>query len=156
MRLLICAAVVMSAAACDEIGPSDVKEFDRAAFTQARARWQSARIASYTVESRHACFCPAYLNFWTRLTVRDGTIAEVDPVEPLPSGISSQRLGWFSVPQLFDYIESAASSDDRLRTKITVSYDATLGYPKDVSIKCRETVADCDVDFFLRTLARTP
>ena len=153
-RVVCCVIVVMCAAACDETGPSALKDFDRAAFTQARARWQSAGIANYTIESRHSCFCPAYLNFWTRLTVRGGNIVEVDPVDPLPSGISSQRLGWWTVPQLFDFIESAA--DDDMRTQIAVSYDATLGYPKDVSMKCKPNIADCDAGFFQRSLTRIP
>ena len=157
MRGLCCAAVVICIAACsDGVGPSDLKEFDRAAFLQARARWESTGITSYTVESRQVCFCPPDLHVWTRLTVRGNSVVAADPVEPLPSGISSQPGRWRTVPELFAFIESAASSQNNMTTKITVSYDTTLGFPREVSIKCRETIADCDGEFFMRSLTHTP
>ena len=157
MRVLHCAAVVICAAACSaDIGPSGPKQFDRAAFVEARAKWQSAAIASYTVESRHHCFCPPHLNFWTRLTVRNGNVVEADPVGPLPSGISSELLGWRTVPELFEALESLATSSDGMTSTIGVIYDAALGYPREISIRCGPNFADCDRDFHLRSLARTP
>ncbi len=156
MRRLCFAVVVLSVACSGGMGPSDVKEFDRAAFLQARARWESTGITSYTVESRQMCFCPPHLHFWTRLTVRGNSVVAADPVEPLPSGISSQPGGWRPVPELFALIESAASSQNNMTTKVTVSYDTTLGFPREVSIKCRETIADCDGEFFMRSLTRIP
>jgi Family of unknown function (DUF6174) len=156
MRGLCFAVVVLWTAACsDSVGPSDVKEFDRVAFLEARARWQSAGITNYTVESRQACFCPPHLHSWTRLTVRANSIAAADPVEPLPSGITSQLAGWRTVPELFAFIESVASSSNHMATKIAVTYDVPLGFPRDVSIECRPNIADCDADFSMRSLTLT-
>ena len=156
MRGLGFAILVICCAACDDgVGPSDVKEFDRVAFLQARARWQSAGITNYTVESRYACFCPPHLNFWTRLTVRGNNVVSADPVEPLPSNIPSPPAGWRTVPELFALIESVASSSNDMATKIAVNYDVTLGFPRDISIDCRPTIADCDADYSLRSLTQT-
>ena len=58
--------------------------------------------------------------------------------------------------EIFEWIESAASSSDETASKVTVTYDETLGYPRDITIRCVPTVADCDRDFHLQALARTP
>lgn len=156
MRFVCLTAVAVLAAACDGIGPSGVKDFDRNAFNEARARWQAAGISNYTIESRNLCFCPAHLNFWTRLTVRGNNVVAADPVDPLPPNIPSQNLGWQTVAQLFEAIESAASDDSRTVTKVSVSYDPNLGFPRDVSISCGPNIADCDRSHFLRSLTRLP
>ena len=155
MRAACLALLVISAVACGGVGPSDVNAFDEAAFAAARARWQSAGVTNYTVESRNSCFCPPHLNFWTRLTVRGDSIVSAEPVDPLPSNMPSHTIGWRTVPQLFDAIESAASDGDTTR-KVSVSYDPVLGFPRDVSIECGPNIADCDRGHFLRSLTRIP
>jgi hypothetical protein len=156
MRVACLAVVVVLTAACDEgIGPSDVDKFDRSAFVDARARRQTAGITNYTIESRNLCFCPPHLNFWARLTVRDNNIVSAEPVEPLPSNIQFHIAGWQTVPQLFDTIESAAS-EGNLTSKVSVSYDPALGFPREVSIECGPTIVDCDRGHFLRSLTRLP
>jgi len=157
MRILSIAGAIVWIAGCSAgLHPTGTKEFDRAAFRQARAKWENAGITSYAVESRYVCFCPAHLNFWTRLTVRRDKVVAADPVAPLPPEISSDLRGWRTVPEIFEWIESAASSSDDTVSKVTVTYDETLGYPRDITIRCVPTVADCDRDFHLQALARTP
>ncbi len=157
MRILFIAGAIVWIAGCSAgLHPTGTKEFDRAAFRQARAKWENAGITSYTFESRYMCFCPAHLNVWTRLTVRRDKVVAADPVAPLPPGISSDLLGWRTVPEIFEWIESAASSSDDMVSKVTVTYDEALGYPRDITIRCVPTVADCDRDFHLQSLARTP
>ncbi len=154
--LLIVAALVLIAGCSAGLHPTGTKEFDRAAFRQARAKWDNAGITSYAVESRYMCFCPAHLNVWTRLTVRRDRVVAADPVAPLPPGISPDLLGWRTVPEIFEWIESAASSSDDMVSKVTVTYDEALGYPRDITIRCVSTVADCDRDFHLQSLSRLP
>ena len=75
-RLTVALLLAIAAAGCDETtGPSDPRQFDRRAFVDARSRWRAAGLSDYTAEIRHSCFCPAHLNFWTRVTVRNDKVA---------------------------------------------------------------------------------
>jgi hypothetical protein len=102
------------------------------------------------------CFCPAHLTVLTRLTVRRDDVVSADPVAPLPSGISSDIRGWRTVDEMFDAIESAAASSDDMVSKVAVTYDAALGYPSEILIRCVSTVADCDRDLHMQSLTRIP
>ena len=154
MRRVLLATVMVLAAACSGgTGPSSSKQFDERAFRDARTRWRAANITDYTVESRHSCFCPPHLVFWTRLTVSDSKIVAAEPLAPLPAG-SPQLLGWRTVSEIFEAIESAAGDQDDMVIRITADYDPVLGYPHEVSIECRDTIADCGRSLYLRALTR--
>src|SRR6185503_15246452 len=77
----------------------------RSQLGRAQARWESAGIATYTVESRIRCFCPGHMAVWTRLSIRDNQVVDTQPLEPLPPGSFATPLGWRTVTDLFDQIE---------------------------------------------------
>jgi uncharacterized protein DUF6174 len=129
------------------LSPSKRSELERA-----KARWEAARIADYTVESRIRCFCPGHLVVWTRLTIRDNRVVDAQPLEPLPPGSFATVFGWQTVSGLFDRIES--SSQSSYVKDIAVQYDPMLGYPQQIVLTCQSNVSDCDASYEMRALAR--
>jgi hypothetical protein len=89
---------------------------------RARAQWEAARIADYTVESRIACFCPGHFH-WTKLSVQADRVISADPLEPLPPGAVASVSGWKTVVELFDFIEDSTGNYE----DVEVRYHATLG-----------------------------
>src|SRR5262245_49410327 len=77
----------------------------------ARERWRDHGGPNYTVESRISCFCPYYLNVWTRLTVQGDEVVAAEPLSPLPEGEESSTEGWYTVHGLHEAIARAAKAD---------------------------------------------
>jgi hypothetical protein len=122
----------------------------RFGLARARAQWEAAQIADYTVESRIACFCPGHLHSWTKLAVQANHVISADPLEPLPPGAVPSLSGWKTVVELFDFIEESASNTTY--EDVDVRYHATLGYPERILVTCRRNVSDCGVSYELRSL----
>lgn len=134
---LVTLVLAVSSGGCDS--PLSPEE---GALARARAQWAQRGGENYTVESRVACFCPAYMNPWTELTVWNGTVIRAKPLEDLPEGWEPSTAGWQTVEELFDVIELGQGAP--LIIDVDAAFDPSLGYPLRVSITCNETVADCE------------
>ena len=149
-RLLFVTVAVapLAAAGCGgPLSPSQFFELERA-----RARWESAAMTSYTVESRILCFCPAHLAVWTRLSIRDNQVIDAQPLEPLPPGSFPTPAGWPTVTDLFDRIEQSIRAE--YVESVTVRYDPVLGYPQRIAVRCQSNVVDCGVTYEMRSVVR--
>jgi hypothetical protein len=138
---LLLLAVVAAGCSDSPTGPDGLSE--------ARARWSDSRITDYTVESRIFCFCPAHLGVWTQLTVRGDSIIAAEAVEESPYA-STTTEGWRTVNGLFDVAAAAAGSD--VVAEVATRFDPALGYPREIRIRCVDTIADCGVTYEARNL----
>ena len=139
------ALATLAAAGCG--GP--LSPLQRSELERARARWESAGITDYTVESRIRCFCPGHTAVWTRLSIRDNRVIDTQPLEPLPPGSPATTFGWSTVTDLFDRIEELDETE--YIKSVTVQYRPGTGLPaehhRDVSIerhRLRCHVTKCD------------
>ena len=108
----------------------------------ARARWESSGIDSYELTVRRLCFCGFVEP--VRIKVVDGVIVSrtiVPTGEPVPEMYAS---AYPDVPGLFAIVEEAANEADELNTE----FDATYGYPTDISIDWIENAVDDEMDIF--------
>jgi len=148
VMLVTIVVVALAAAGCGSpLSPSERSELE-----QARARWASAGITTYTAESRIRCFCPGHLSVWTRLSILDNQVIDTEPLEPLPPSSFATPLGWRTVTALFDLI-GQLNQDERIRS-VTVQYDRDLGYPQQIVVTCQSNVADCDITYEMRSVVR--
>ena len=148
-RLLFVTTAVATLAAAGCGGPLSPSQ--RAALEKAKARWESAGITDYTVESRIRCFCPGHMAVWTKLSIRDNRVIETQPLEPLPPGSFATTFGWSTVTDLFDYIEQL-NRDEYIKS-VKVQYDPVLGYPQQIVVTCQSNVTDCGVTYEMRSVA---
>jgi hypothetical protein len=146
LAVLTSIALAVSAGGCDgTLSPDE-------SLARARALWAANGSDDYTVESRIACFCPAYMYYWTKLTVVNGEVINAEPVEDLPEGWEPSTTGWQTVEELFDTI---GQSVPPLIVDVDATFDPSLGYPRHVGITCNETVADCESVREMRNLRIT-
>ncbi|HWN18054.1 MAG TPA: DUF6174 domain-containing protein [Gemmatimonadales bacterium] len=129
----------------DPFGSGEERELERA-----QARWSAAGLQDYQVDVRLGCFCQASLPVFTRLTVQAGQVVAADPLTPTPGAEGIPPEAWPTVPGVFGLIESASHQSDY--TEIEAQYDATLGYPTRVKLRCEEDVLDCGALYELQNL----
>ena len=138
LRALALALSLPALAGCfDVLGlGSDKRE---RALAEARARWRAQGPARYEFEFSRICFCLLGGQPMT-VTVRDGAVVAVVPVEPLPEGYPAPRVqDHYTVEQLFARIADAIERDAH---RLSATYHPSLGYPTSVFIDYEENVAD--------------
>jgi hypothetical protein len=106
----------------------------------ARARWQAAALAGYEYGYHKFCECHRESPPETTVTVRDGKVVGVrhrpaGTTTDVPAADKNLDYYW-TVEGLFDLIASAQTRGVQVRA----SYDAALGFPREVYI-------DYDADF---------
>jgi hypothetical protein len=139
-------------AACngsDIVGPRDL-----ARLAQARARWDARPFADYSFEIRTFCFCPPEIGQWTRVSVRNGVVVDVDAVEPDPNFPITTLVYWQPIDSLFSNLYRAMSSGsfDSPYADIEVEYDPELGYPTRIAYIEKPTVADAAATITVRNV----
>jgi uncharacterized protein DUF6174 len=149
MRRLVFVTMAVTALATAGCG-GPLSPSQRSQLERARARWESAGITSYTVESRIRCFCPGHLAVWTRLSIRDNRVIDTQPLEELPPGSFATPFGWSTVTDLFDQIEQL--NQDEYIKSVKVQYDPALGYPQQIVVTCQSNVIDCGVTYEMRSV----
>jgi hypothetical protein len=117
-----------------------VVAFADAELDGARARWQAAALAGYEYGYHKFCECHRESPPETTVTVRDGKVVGVrhrpaGTTTDVPAADKNLDYYW-TVDGLFDLIASAQARGVQVRA----SYDAALGFPREVYI-------DYDADF---------
>lgn len=118
----------------------------RAALTEARARWATAGPRTYGMRIRYSCFCALY-GPWD-VVVRDGIRASAVPLDATSQMDPGPFDGLGPVEHLFDLLDRAV----RGAGSLDVTYDAALGFPADVSIDWITNAIDDEVAWTMTSL----
>ncbi len=98
----------------------------------AEEKWRAANIRSYSFNSRILCFCVDEYGTTKRVTIRSGVVAQV--VDSATG--ASVPLTWRQpVESLFVLLRREALD---LPSRLEVSFDAKLGYPRRISYGAQE------------------
>jgi hypothetical protein len=98
----------------------------------ARAYWESHDLERYRFDTQRLCFCHGLMLEPVRISVEDGAITSVlsrDDWRPLPLPGEEGGVTWYTIEDLFDWIEEAMAMGQYL----SVEYDPR-GYPADLTI----------------------
>ena len=128
----------------NSVGDTDALREAQAELDKHRALWEANRSNDYSFVLAPMCFCPQEYVQPVRIRVANGVVASVTYVE---SGKTPEHDGfgrYVTVDGLFAVIQEGI---DRKASRITVSYDPGLGYPKDVSIDYVANMADEEYAF---------
>ena len=144
--------LLLLTAECSAWAPLSPKELTELA--RAEARWKARGFADYRYEMKGSCFCPAEINRWTRVTVRQGRVVAAEPVEPdstLP--VSNLNL-WEPIDSLFGRLRQFArdKSLQRNYSDIVVEFDPILGFPTLVDWQSKPSIADGSATYWLRNV----
>jgi hypothetical protein len=120
----------------------------------ARARWQSAALASYEYGYHKFCECHRDSPPETRVTVRNGSVTAVrhrpaGSTDEVPAADKNFQYYW-TIEGLFELIESALDRGVQVRT----AYDADLGFPREVYIDYDSNFIGDELDLRLTGVGR--
>jgi hypothetical protein len=120
----------------------------------ARARWQSAAIATYEYGYQKYCDCHRESPPETVVTVRGGTVTGVrhrpaGTTIEVPAAEKNFEYYW-TVDGLFDLIASAQERGVQVRA----AYDAELGFPREIYIDYDTKLIGDELDVRLTGVTR--
>jgi hypothetical protein len=130
------------------------RAFADAALDGARARWQSAALASYEYGYHKFCECHREAPPETVVTVRGGSVTGVRhrPVggaTEVPAAEKNFEYYW-TVDGLFGLIASALERGVQVRA----AYDAELGFPREIYIDYDSNLIGDELDLRLTSVNR--
>ncbi|HJQ69495.1 MAG TPA: DUF6174 domain-containing protein [Blastocatellia bacterium] len=112
--------------------------------TKNRRKWDSKTTKNYQYEFQRVCFClPAYTKR-VKITVREGVAEQIQQANTGDAVDKAQYELYFTVDQLFDYIQAAIDKKAHL---VKVNYDAEWGYPTVVEIDYIKNAIDDEMRF---------
>lgn len=130
-------AVLLPLAGCGVVEPDDIHD----ALEENRTLWAGQNIHSYRYEFLGGCFCSPEYTQWVTVTVENGRVVEVTPLEGGVPIVDTPLEAWSTVEGLFEIVENAAD-DEGLDWDIDVEYHPTLGYPTSIDLSTSEPIAD--------------
>ena len=138
LRAALLVAAAVTAACGNPFSPSE--ELD-----DARDKWESQGIHSYTVTVREICFCPIERGGPFRVTVVDDRVAGVEYLGE-GTGIEPHDDIPLTVEDLFATVNEALREAD----DVEVTYDPTYGFPSDIKVDRIENAIDDEVYYEAR------
>jgi uncharacterized protein DUF6174 len=134
--LLIFLAIVLSA--CSAFQPKS--DLDRA-----QDKWQDASISHYRFNLSVGCFCVYRGEMPLTVEVKDGQIVSIEHQDGSP--VDSANLEYFqryaTVEKIFAEIGNGFKGEaEKEADKVSVEYDETYGFPKQVSVDFIEQAVD--------------
>ncbi len=111
------------------------------------AKWTREAPADFSYQWRQACFC--LFREPVRVLYADGEFVHAVPLEPSENGRDRNDQP-YTVEALFDVIRRALADKD---AEVTVEYDATYGYPTQVSIDWIPAAVDDEINYIIEDFA---
>ena len=135
MKKFIIGFIVLALTACSFGGQTEL--------SRNKSKWQSANITSYNFDLNVGCFCVFRSLMPVKVEVRNGEVVSMTDVNgdaiSLTDPNSEFILKYATMDRLFSELESDSVQK---ADKLTVSYDSTYGFPKEVAIDFIQQAAD--------------
>ena len=131
--LFLFLAVILTA--CSALGQSDVERNQQ--------KWQNANIAHYQFQLNIGCFCATRDQMPVTVEVQDGKVVSMinangdvlDATNPTTELIQK----YATIDAIFAELNT---NEVKNADQVTVTYDATYGFPSDVSVDFSQQMAD--------------
>ncbi|HEX5732795.1 MAG TPA: DUF6174 domain-containing protein [Blastocatellia bacterium] len=108
------------------------------------SKWESKATKNYQYEFQRICFCLPASTRRVKITVREGVAENIQRADSGDAVDRAQYELYFTVDQLFDYIQAAIDKKAHL---VKVTYDPELGYPTLVEIDQIKNAIDDEMRF---------
>lgn len=135
MKKYLLILVVIVLAACSSAGGSE--------FSQNQEKWQDAGITHYRMQLNISCFCAFRDQMPLTVEVLDGQIVHMAAADGTLVLDTDPNYEFFAphatIDLLFADIESAVNEG---ADSVTVTYDATYGFPAEIAIDFSQEMAD--------------
>lgn len=118
------------------------------ALEQNRLKWADQQISHYRFNVAISCFCAFRSQMPLTIEVQDGKIVSIDTADGSPivevTRATFEEAG--TVENLFALIEAAQKSG---ADELTVVYDATYGFPSQISIDPIKNATDDEISYYV-------
>ena len=157
--LLVILAIVLSACATVANAGEPKSEVE-----QARDKWQAANISHYRFNLFLGCFCIFTENMPLVIEVKDGQVVSMEyqngkEIDPSLMEIFQR---YETIDKIFDGIERGFKIEGNVDTagdvadEVTVTYDATYGYPTQVNIDFIKDAVDDELSLQITNFEALP
>lgn len=148
MRKILFLVLAIMLTACSAIQPKS--EVDRA-----RDKWQNANIAHYRFHLFIGCFCAYTQDMPLIVEVKDGEVVSMkyQSGKEIESGNVEYFQRFATIDKIFDELKKDL---DGAADKVTVEYDETYGFPKQVSIDYIQQAADDELGLTVSEFEKLP
>jgi hypothetical protein len=113
----------------------------RAGSNNDQEKWQNANISHYRYELTIGCFCVFSQDMPLVIEVKDGQVVSMEYKSGKEIDAASREIF-----QRYETIDKIFAEIEKARTEgadtVTVTYDETYGFPKDVTIDFQQQAAD--------------
>jgi hypothetical protein len=134
MKKLLLVALAVVLAACSAGGSE---------FSRNQEKWQDANITHYRMQLNISCFCAFRDQMPLTVEVRDGQIVSMAAVDGALVLDTDPNYEFFAphatIDLLFAELDSALNGG---ADSVTVTYDATYGFPTEIAIDFSQQTAD--------------
>ena len=134
MKLRLILASLLVLLACDSTVESQLES----------QLWKELDIRNYQFEYTVACFCGFSDPNPALITVREGQVTKVEPVDSSPTLPGGPPRTWPTIDSLFALIERQRAANPNV---LKVEYDETYHYPKSIFIDPIDKVADDEITY---------
>jgi hypothetical protein len=117
---------------------------------ESRALWNSKNLSSYSYTLQRLCFCLTDFTKAIKLEVRNGALTSVKYVDSGADVPDNIRPNIFKVESFFDLIDSTEAKGGKVDG---LKFDATLGYPTQISLDPIPLAADDEILYKLLDLS---
>lgn len=133
----------------DNVAETVVPDETSSDYGASRARWEEVRTENYRYEFRWSCYCTRRDS--VEVTVRGDSVARV---RNLATGIVYEGASGMEMMEMYETIDSLFDLIDEAETggahKVVATYDADKGFPVDVYIDYKASLADEELGFVIR------
>ena len=132
MKKIILITLVFVLAACSFGTKSEL--------TRNQEKWQNANIAHYRFNLNVGCFCAFRSNMPLSIEVKDGQVVSMKYADGTQVNENDRASfdQYATLDTLFDYTSKRMKDADEVK----VTYNATYGYPEEVSIDAIKNAVD--------------
>lgn len=121
------------------------------------AKWQKAGITHYSFSLGIGCFCPFGDKMPLNIEVKDGEILSMKSSDGTPISSTDPEFETFSryatIDRIFSELKAALGGE---ADEVTVSYDATYGFPTQISIDYIKQAVDDEMGFTISDFEKLP
>ena len=126
-------------------------------YSQNREKWQDANITHYRMKLNISCFCAFRNQMPLTVEVRDGQIISMETVDGSLVLDTDPNYEFFAphatIDLLFAELDAALNNG---ADSVTVTYDATYGFPTEIAIDYSQEIADEEMYFSITDFEALP
>ena len=149
MKKLLLVALSLILAACSASSGSE--------FSRNREKWQDANITHYRMELNISCFCAFRDQMPLTVEVRDGQIVSMAAADDTLVLDTDPNYEFFAphatIDLLFAKLDAALNGG---ADSVTVTYDATYGFPNEIAIDFDQQMADEEMYYTISNFEPLP